>query len=128
MLSRWLDQENIHKFRQDLKGIPLLKYSYNDIITAVVELVCRDTSAKEVSQKFSVSTSTLYAWKRQLIHESESVTVPKSNANITELTEQGEELRRQIHRLQLEKDALEVEKSEAFQTTNDFKLRKGSSN
>lgn len=107
VLSRWLDKNNIHKHRQTLKGTPLLKYSYYDKITAAVELACRDTSAKTVSQRTGVSTSALYAWKRQLIPESEPIHVQKSNSNINELTEQVEDLKKQIHRLQLEKDALE---------------------
>lgn len=57
--------------------------SYNDKITAAVELSYRDTSAKVVSKETGVSTATLYAWKRQLIPESESVTVKTTNSDMS---------------------------------------------
>ena len=78
VLSKWLDEKNIHKCKQDLKGSHLLKYSFNDRITAAVELTCRSTSVKAVSEKTGVSPVSLYAWKKQLIPESETVAVEKT--------------------------------------------------
>ena len=114
VLSKWLDERISDRKKPVLKGSNLKKYSYNDKIVASIQFVCREGSATEIIKATGISRSSLNKWKRQLIPLRERLKITDMDMNnndlqtqIFELKEQAIKLQRQIHRLQLVKDALE---------------------
>lgn len=115
VLSRWLDERFPDRHNKSvLKGVPLKKYSYNDKVVASINLTCREGTALELSQESQISCTSLYKWKRQLIPQGERFTMANNSTNekdliaqIDTLKQQAADLQQQVHRLQLEKDALE---------------------
>jgi transposase-like protein len=87
---------------------------------AVLDLCSRDGSAREVAEKYGVSRNALYQWKCGLLGKEYSVSKPKRPrlgpgdetatllARVESLKEQVETLEKQIYRLGLERDVLEV--------------------
>lgn len=115
VLSRWLDEYFPDRNNKStLKGSSLKKYSYNDKIIASIELACRDGTAEEIVQETKISSTSLYKWKRQLIPHGERLKMTNENISEAELISEIEDLKqqtivlqKQVHRLRLEKDALE---------------------
>ena len=115
VLSKWLDKRFPDRHNKSvLKGVSLKKYSYNDKVVASINLIFREGSALELSQKTQISRSSLYKWKRQLIPQGERFSMINNTNDETELHSQidtlklqAANLQQQVHRLQLEKDALE---------------------
>lgn len=110
VLSRWIDERFPDKDKHVLKGSSLLKYSYNEKVEAVTNLCCREEPVSKLVEKEGISSPSLYKWKRQLLPRSVN-TMDKSSKtdslSIIELEEKAMKLQKQVHKLQVEKDALE---------------------
>jgi transposase InsO family protein/transposase-like protein len=78
--------------------------------SAVVALCMRQEAAQSVAQELGVSRPSLYNWKNQLLGKEASMKRPPKDcppsSQQNELEQQLEALRRDIQRLQLEKDVL----------------------
>jgi len=115
VLSKWLDEYFPNRSNKSkLKGSTLKKYSYNDKVIASIELTCREGTAEKIVQESQISRTSLYKWKRQLIPHGEGFKMIDENdseakliSEIADLKQQTVLLQKQVHRLQLEKDALE---------------------
>ncbi|MCR5672038.1 MAG: IS3 family transposase [Butyrivibrio sp.] len=114
VLTKWLDEHIPTRAQSALKGSTLRKYSYNDKVVASIRLTCREGTALEVAQDIGVSASSLYKWKNQLIPMGERFkmdtklsTYEDLSTQVSDLEHQAMLLKQQVHRLQLEKDALE---------------------
>ncbi len=109
LLSAWL-QELLSQDRTRAVGrsqelTPAAKQS------AVIALCMRPASAKAVADDLGVSRGSLYKWKNQLLGHETSAPMKRqqdapASSDRAELEEQLEALRRDIRRLQLEKDVL----------------------
>jgi transposase-like protein len=78
---------------------------------AVIDLCTRDESASVVAQRAGVSRPLLYNWKNQLLSREVPASMrrqkkPAPNLEIAELEQQIESLRRDIRKLELERDIL----------------------
>ncbi|QYD67993.1 IS3 family transposase [Paraburkholderia edwinii] len=78
---------------------------------AVIDLCTRDESASVVAQRAGVSRPLLYNWKNQLLGREAPASMrrqkkPAPNLEIAELEQQVESLRRDIRKLELERDIL----------------------
>jgi transposase InsO family protein/transposase-like protein len=114
LLTRWLDENIPDRKQSALKGSTLKKYSYNDKVVASIELTCREGTAFNVAQKMGVSACSLYKWKKQLIPQGErfimntiNTTSEDLSTQVMNLEQQALLLQQQVHKLKLEKDALE---------------------
>lgn len=83
---------------------------------AVIDLMIRDQSVKDIADNHGVTSVTLYKWKNSLLgnerecimnNKIETPTNDKSNNEKEKLNQEIEKLRREVYRLQLEKDILE---------------------
>lgn len=89
---------------------------------AVVEFCARGGSSEKIANRYGVSHSTLYVWKRKLFENGSAETVAedreesleellKQNAELKEdiqrLEQQRKALEKDVHRLRLERDVLE---------------------
>ena len=110
-LGDWIDELNPEARERVVGKAVGLLHSSDFKRAAIIDLCKRQESAQAVAQKLDVDRTTLYKWKnQQLGHE-----VPASmkrhkdslpEADCTELEQQIESLRRDIHQLQLEHDLL----------------------
>ena len=109
LLSEWLQELNPQK-RTRVVGrsrelAPAMKQS------AVIALCMRPASAQVVAEELGVSRGSLYKWKNQLLGHDPSAPMKRqqdapASPDRSELEQQLETLRRDIRRLQLEKDLL----------------------
>jgi len=123
LLKQWLREEHPEDFPCCSKSSPLVKLSEEQKEQAVLDLCSREGSAQDVADKYNVSRYSLYNWKHQLLPEGSPTQMPKVNKRtapesqgnqieelhneVASLSAEAEELKKQIHRLQLEKDALQ---------------------
>lgn len=87
---------------------------------AIVDLGSREGPAREVAEKYGVSRVALYRWKNELLGKERPVTKQEHRkpidsddkdvllAKVESLKEQVKALEKQVYRLRLEKDVLEV--------------------
>ena len=109
LLSEWLQelnpQERIRVVGRSRELAPAAKQS------AVIALCMRPASAQVVAEELGVSRGSLYKWKNQLLGHDASAPMNRqqdapASPDRSELEQQVETLRRDIRRLQLEKDLL----------------------
>ena len=119
-LRKWLNEAIPD--RQGLRGRgslqPRVELTPEQKKEAVLDLCSRDGSAKKVAAKYGVSRTALYKWKDGLLGKEPALRKRKETklsddkdallAKVESLKEQVETLEKQIHRLQLERDVLEV--------------------
>ena len=90
-----------------------LQYTKEQKQESVIALCTRSGSAKEVAQEYGVSREVLYTWKNELLGREGSRILPKQierqlpDDRDTLLVEL-KSLKKQVYRLQLEKDVLEA--------------------
>ena len=109
LLSAWLQelhpQEGARVVGRSQELAPAAKQS------AVIALCLRPASAQAVAEQLGVSRGSLYKWKNQLLGNDAPASMKHqhdapANPDRAELEQQLETLRRDIRRLQLEKDLL----------------------
>lgn len=91
--------------------------SSNYKIQAVTDLCVHEKTAEEIAKDYNIERTSIYIWREQLLGKKEDIPImpkreTKTSADalkdeIAELNNQAEELKKQIYRLQLEKDVLE---------------------
>ena len=95
------------------KRVISVQYTKEQKQECVLDLCTRNSSAQEVAKTHEVSRGALYKWKQELLAREDHKNVPKSkapslpddrNALIAEL----ETLKKQVYRLQMEKEILEA--------------------
>lgn len=124
--KQWLNEAFPDRKKYCVSGGAMVEYPQEKKEQAVIDLCARNGSAAEVAQRHGVSRVTLYQWKKQLLCQEPSVTMPKKttspkaiNTEITEptveelqlersmLEKQVDDLKKAVYRLQLERDVLE---------------------
>lgn len=121
-LRQWLDEAIPD--RQGLRGRrsldPKVELTCEHKEEAVLDLCCSEDPAKEVAAKYGVSRAALYKWKNDLLGKEsmlkrrkrmEPTLIDDKNAlmaKVEELKQQVDALEKQIYRLQLERDVMEV--------------------
>lgn len=129
-LKEWVNEAFPNRKKYCISGGAMVKFPQEKKEQAVIDLCARDGSAKEVADAHGVNPVTLYEWKKQLLGGGKSTAMPRNtsptkeeneskakDALYSELTslrqevaEQEEllqELKRDVYRLQLERDILE---------------------
>lgn len=95
------------------KRVISVQYTKEQKLECVLDLCTRNSSAQEVAKTHEVSRGALYKWKQELLAREDHKSVPKPkapslpddrNALIAELAT----LKKQVYRLQMEKDILEA--------------------
>lgn len=119
---QWLDealpdQKGLHSKR---RLEPKVELTVEQKEAAIVDLGSRDGPAREVAEKYGVSRGALYRWKNDLLGKERPVTrqkrgKPKDSddkdallAKLESLKEQVKTLEKEVYRLRLQKDVLEV--------------------
>lgn len=95
------------------KRVVRVQYTKEQKISAVIALETRSGSVREVAAEYRVSGGALYQWKQELLGREDHKTVPKSKEpSLTDerdaLLAELETLKKQVYRLQMEKDILEA--------------------
>ena len=95
------------------KRVSHIQYTQEQKQDRVIALCTRSGSAQEVAEKYGVSRETLYNWKNDLLSKEGHRTLPKRKSrplpdDSQALLSEVESLKKQIYRLQLEKDILEA--------------------
>lgn len=110
-------QQGLHSKR---KRRPKIELTPEQKQAAVVDLSLRDGPAKKVAKKYGVTRAILYKWKNGLLGKEHPVIRQKRGepemgddkdallAKVATLKEQVETLEKQVYRLRLERDVLEV--------------------
>lgn len=125
-LRTWLEEDLPGGKAHCFAGKTLVRYTQEQREQAVIRLCSRESTAKEIAVDVGVTESSLYAWKRRLLNGRDSVSMP--NKRTTErsgmtgsapsaqcdladekqaLIQQVEDLKIEVHRLQMERDILE---------------------
>ena len=119
---QWLDkalpeQKGLHSKR---RLEPRVELTTEQKQAAIVDLGSREGPAREVAEKYGVSRVALYRWKNELLGKERPVTKQEHRkpidsddkdvllAKVESLKEQVKALEKQVYRLRLEKDVLEV--------------------
>lgn len=123
LLKQWLREIHPEEFPNCTKGKPVIHLSKEQKEQAVIDFCMRTGTAQEVADRYEVSRISLYNWKEQFLPERSPLQMPQSkklvlkntekeqikelSAEVESLTEEAENLRKQIYQLQLEKDVLQ---------------------
>ena len=125
-LRDWVSEDLPDDEKRCITNKTLVKCSQEQIEQAVIRLCAGDGTAKEIAADLGVAESSLFRWKGRLLSEGSVANVnsnrtsdgiktpgetPESPADLVAekqaLTLRVEELKREVHRLQLERDILE---------------------
>ena len=121
-LTEWIKQDLPDEVRPCTKGQSLVHLSKEQKEQVAIELCTRDGSAQEIADKYDVSRYSVYNWAWNLLGKGNVSPMPKKKPDTTAVTQEtvnslkqeieqlhneAEELKRQVYRLQLEKDVLE---------------------
>ena len=121
-LTEWLKQDLPDEVHPCTKGQSLVHLSKEQKEQVAIELCTRDGSAQEIADKYNVSRYSVYNWAWDLLGKGNvspmskkkpdntavtQETVDSLKQEIEQLHNEAEELKRQVYRLQLEKDVLE---------------------
>jgi len=135
-LRHWIHEDLQDDEKRCFTGKTLVRYTQEQKEMAVTRLCARDGTAKEIARDCGVTESSLYTWKRRLLGEGDDVAMSnkhipdiikdagstpdiiKDTGSASEypadlvaekkaLTQQVQELQREVHRLKLERDILE---------------------
>lgn len=92
----------------------MIEYSQEEKEQAVIDLCSRAGSAKEIADRHGVSRVTLYEWKKQLLGEERSCSMPRQKPHTAKVSENIcpdvryiEDLRAQTEKLEHQKAELE---------------------
>lgn len=118
-LKEWIYAARIKEKCPCLTSHSVVHLTQEQKIKAVIALCTREESVKKVAENHSVSSWSLYNWAWHMFGKGNINAMPKprkmkENQNLDELqqlvsqlSQQAEDLQRQVYRLQLEKDVLE---------------------
>jgi putative transposase len=121
-LRQWLDEAvpDRRGLRSGRSLPPKVEFTCEQKQAAVLDLCSRDGPAQEVAEKYGVTRTALYQWKYRLLGKERPVSKPKRGkpkssddgdallAKVESLKGEVAALEEQVHRLQLERDVLEV--------------------
>ena len=127
ILDKWIDEIASNEKKHCLSGGTVIEYSHDEKEKAVISLCSRTNTALEVAKEHQTSRASLYKWKGQLLKEEDTSTVKdrdkkikKSNKletiesesidlniNKMNLQKQVSELKKEVHRLKIERDIYE---------------------
>lgn len=128
--KRWLNEAFPNRKKYCVSGGAMVKFPQEKKEQAVIDLCARAGSAKEVADAHGVNPVTLYEWKKQLLGGGKSTAMPRNTSHTKEKNESKtkdalcseltslrqevaeqeqllQELKRDVYRLQLERDILE---------------------
>lgn len=121
-LTEWIKQDLPDEVRPCTKGQSLVHLTKEQKEQVAIELCTRDGSAQEIADKYNVSRYSVYNWAWDLLGKGNVSPMPKKKPDTTAVTQEtvdslkqeieqlhneAEDLKRQVYRLQLEKDVLE---------------------
>ena len=121
-LRSWIDEASPVSTKRCNTSKYTVRYSQDKKKQAVFDLCERSTSAENIAKSHEVSRSTIYEWKRKLLgtekiepmSKKRDITFKKASESSntlvdekTELEQQVETLKKEVFRLQLERDILE---------------------
>ena len=121
-LTEWLKQDLPDEIHPCTKGQSLVHLSKGQKEQVAIELCTRDGSAQAIADKYNVSRYSVYNWAWDLLGKGNVSPMPKKKPDTTAVTQEtvdslkqeieklhneAEDLKRQVYRLQLEKDVLE---------------------
>ena len=121
-LTEWIKQDLPDEVRPCTKGQSLVHLTKEQKEQVAIELCTRDGSAQEIADKYNVSRYSVYNWAWDLLGKGNVSPMPKKKPDTTAVTQEtvdslkqeveqlhneAEALKRQVYRLQLEKDVLE---------------------
>ena len=100
------------------KNSSVVRCSQEQKDQAIIDYCSGEKTPKQISEEFGISPYTIYGWKKKLLGQKETMKKVKASnnsvKNITDLKDEVEQLRqeaeilkKQVYRLQLEKDVLE---------------------
>lgn len=126
VLRRWLEEGLPGSGTHCFTGKTLVRYTQEQRAQAVIRLCSQDSTAKEIAADIGVTESSLYAWRRRLLSERDRVSMrikrtAEGSGRIASassgqrdlvgekqaLVQQVEELKGEVHRLQMGRDILE---------------------
>lgn len=123
-LKQWICEDYPNEFPTCTKGSSLVKLTLEEKEQAVMELCTREGSAHEIASKYGVDRCSLYNWKNQILPEGSPAKMPKREKvecpmceseqiaelthEVTSLSAEAADLRKEIYRLKLEKEALQM--------------------
>ncbi len=110
-LRSWIIEHNPITYKTCNYSHNEVRYSHNDKLEAVTDLLERTTTVEVIASKYGVSRLTLYNWKAKIVG---TEVLPKMKNKVDESSEINDlcikvnELQKEVYRLQLEKDVLEM--------------------
>lgn len=122
VLGEWLREIHPEDFPHCAQSTSLVKLTKAQKENAVLDLCSRTGSARDVADQYGVSRISLYAWKHKLFpdwsptqmmkdkaeYHSTSKNIEDLKCEVKTLADEATQLRQQVHRLKLEKEALEI--------------------
>lgn len=119
-LCEWLNEDLADSDRKWFckKNSSVVRCSQEQKDQAIIAYCSGEKTPKQISEEFGISPYTIYGWKKKLLGQKETMKKVKASnnsvKNITDLKDEVEQLRqeaeilkKQVYRLQLEKDVLE---------------------
>ena len=122
LLTEWLKQDLPDEVRSCTKSQSLVHLSKEQKEQATIELCTRNGSVQEIADKYNVSRYSVCNWALDLLRKGNVSPMPKKKPDATAITQEtvdslkqeikqlhseAEDLKRQVYRLQMEKDVLE---------------------
>lgn len=111
LLTEWIDELRPGMRKTPIKAGNAVPFTDEQKCRAVIDLCSRTGSAGAVAESVGVTRQALYAWRRKLLGEGAVVAVNTENDDARsddrdELIQEMEELKKRIHKLQMEHDIL----------------------
>lgn len=125
-MRKWIHEDLPDIEKPCFTNKTLIRYTQEEKENAVTRLCAGESTAKAISKDLGVSESSLYSWKRRLLGKKDDVMakskgtkdivkvavgVPDGSVDLSAekkmLTQQVQELQKEVRRLQLERDILE---------------------
>lgn len=112
-LSQWLKEDIEGYMSRPIAKSSKEEYTDSEKKEAVIDLMVRDKSAKKIADDYGITPVTLYHWKDTLLGSEKECIMKNKKLDISEdnekekLTQEIEQLKKEVYRLQMEKDILE---------------------
>ena len=122
-LRQWLKEEVPEDYHPCQRNHANVYFSQSQKEQAVIDFCAKVGSGKEIAAKYGTSRESLYVWKKKLLpkeipkqmakkkepttREEAEAMIAELKAEVAQLTEQTEDLKKQVYRLDLEKSVLE---------------------